>query len=243
MKRMARLGCICFLYWFWLFPPPDLWEMWESRAAFARLFQAAVGIRVLCGFPHAAAFSTGFFVMGRFCFLTISLRGRRARSRYESATPLFQRLEETFERDRRREPNVYSDVVLRGLDYKVYAHSLLACSSAKELKESILSKQNVELAAFIGLDWADQQHVVCLQDAEGSSRETSTLDQTPEGLQAWIHQLRARFGGRPVAVAVEQARGALIYALMHVDFLHLYPVNPQTLAKLTAGVLSQRGQG
>ena len=95
-----------------------------------------------------------------------------------------------------------------------------------------MSKQNVEIAAFIGLDWADQQHAVCLQYAEDSSRETSTLDQTPEGLQAWIAQLRSRFGGRPVAVAVEQARGALIYALMHVDFLHLYPVNPQTLAKL-----------
>jgi transposase len=95
-----------------------------------------------------------------------------------------------------------------------------------------LSKQNVEIAAFIGLDWADQQHAVCLQDADNPSRETSTLDQTPEGLQKWIDQLRARFGGRPVAVAVEQARGALIYALMHVDFLHLYPVNPQTLAKL-----------
>jgi len=95
-----------------------------------------------------------------------------------------------------------------------------------------LSKQNVELAAFIGLDWADEQHAVCLQGAGESRREISTLDQTPEGLQAWIHQLRARFGGRPVAVAVEQARGSLIYALMHVDFLHLYPVNPQTLAKL-----------
>ncbi len=95
-----------------------------------------------------------------------------------------------------------------------------------------MSKQNVELAAFIGLDWADEQHAVCLQGAGESRREISTLDQTPEGLQAWIHQLRARFGGRPVAVAVEQARGSLIYALMHVDFLHLYPVNPQTLAKL-----------
>ena len=95
-----------------------------------------------------------------------------------------------------------------------------------------MSKQDVEIAAFIGLDWADQQHAVCLQPADNSSRETSTLDQTPEGLQTWIDQLRARFGGRPVAVAVEQARGALIYALMHVDFLHLYPVNPQTLAKL-----------
>jgi transposase len=95
-----------------------------------------------------------------------------------------------------------------------------------------LSKQPVELAAFIGLDWADEQHTVCLQEAGTTGREPSELDQTPETLQAWIQQLRARFGGRPVAIAVEQARGALIYALMHVDFLHLYPVNPQTLAKL-----------
>src|SRR5438094_492968 len=96
-----------------------------------------------------------------------------------------------------------------------------------------MSKQNVELAAFIGLDWADQTHVVTLQEAGSDRRrENFTLDQTPEALQTWIHQLRIRFGGRPVAIAVEQARGALIYALMHVEFLHIYPVNPQTLAKL-----------
>jgi len=95
-----------------------------------------------------------------------------------------------------------------------------------------LSKQLVDLAAFIGLDWADEQHAVCLQETGTTRREPLKLDQTPEALQAWIQQLRARFGGRPVAIAVEQARGALIYALMHVDFLHLYPVNPQTLAKL-----------
>ncbi len=95
-----------------------------------------------------------------------------------------------------------------------------------------MSKQPVELAAFIGLDWADEQHAVCLQEAGATRREALKLDQTPEALQAWIQQLRARFGGRPVAIAVEQARGALIYALMHVDFLQLYPVNPQTLAKL-----------
>lgn len=95
-----------------------------------------------------------------------------------------------------------------------------------------MSKRPVELAAFIGLDWADQQHAICLQEAGATRREPLKLDQTPEALQAWIQQLRARFGGRPVAIAVEQARGALIYALMHVDFLHLYPVNPQTLAKL-----------
>ena len=95
-----------------------------------------------------------------------------------------------------------------------------------------MSKGNVELAAFVGLDWADQKHAVTLQEAGRDQRYRFTLDHTPEALQSWIQSLRDRFGGRPVAIAVEQKRGALIYALMHVEFLHLYPVNPVTVAKM-----------
>ena len=69
-------------------------------------------------------------------------------------------------------------------------------------------------------------------DAAGSATvESQILDQKPESLQAWIGQLRQRFAGRPVALALEQSRGSLLYALMNVDFLLLYPVNPQNLAK------------
>jgi transposase len=95
-----------------------------------------------------------------------------------------------------------------------------------------MSKSNVEIAAFVGLDWADQKHVVTLQETGSQRKERFTLDHTPESLQNWIEQLRQRFGGSVVAIAVEQTRGSLIYALMHVEFLHLYPVNPQTVAKL-----------
>jgi transposase len=98
--------------------------------------------------------------------------------------------------------------------------------------EIVLSDQNIEFVAFLGLDWADQQHVVHLQKAGSNSRERFPLNQTPEALQSWIQDLRSRFGGRPVAIAVEQSRGALIYALMHVEFLHIYPVNPVMIAKL-----------
>ena len=94
-----------------------------------------------------------------------------------------------------------------------------------------MSKPNVEIAAFIGLDWADQTHVVTLHEVDTDKRQRFTLDQTPEALQNWIQLLRSRFAGRPVAIAVEQKRGALIYALMHVEFLQLYPVNPQTLSQ------------
>src|SRR5215472_6074729 len=96
----------------------------------------------------------------------------------------------------------------------------------------MMSKQNVEIAAFVGLDWADKKHAVTLQESGNDRRHRFTLDHTPEALQSWIQSLRDRFGGRAVAIAVEQKRGALIYALMHVEFLHLYPVNPVTVAKM-----------
>lgn len=95
-----------------------------------------------------------------------------------------------------------------------------------------MSKDTVEFAAFVGLDWADQKHAVVLQEAGSDQRHRFDLDHTPEALQNWIQSLRDRFGGRPVAIALEQKRGALVYALMHVEFLHLYPVNPVTAAKM-----------
>jgi transposase len=95
-----------------------------------------------------------------------------------------------------------------------------------------MSKDSLEIAAFVGLDWADQKHVLSLREAGSTETQRSSLEQTPEALQSWLHDLRQRFKGRPVAVAVEQTRGALIYALMHAEFLHIYPVNPQTLAKM-----------
>jgi hypothetical protein len=64
-----------------------------------------------------------------------------------------------------------------------------------------------EIAAFIGLDWADQQHVICLRAAGCDQVESLVVDQKPESLQAWIQQLRLRFGGRPVAIILEQSRG------------------------------------
>ena len=47
----------------------------------------------------------------------------------------------------------------------------------------------------------------------------------------WAQALRARFGGRPIAVCVEFSKGPFVYALQHYDFLVIYPVNPTTLSK------------
>jgi transposase len=80
------------------------------------------------------------------------------------------------------------------------------------------------------LDWADQQHAICLYEVATGQSTVSRLEQKPEALQDWLSQLRQRFGGAPVAIVLEQARGAVIYALLSADFVRLYPVNPQSLA-------------
>jgi len=88
-----------------------------------------------------------------------------------------------------------------------------------------------DFAALVGIDWADKEHALCLRDAASDQRERAKLPQTPEAIAAWAAQLRARFGGLPVAICLEQSRGPLIYALLKYDFLTLFPVPPKTLAK------------
>src|SRR5437762_11648667 len=88
-----------------------------------------------------------------------------------------------------------------------------------------------QYAAFIAIDWHDQKHVLSLQLAGQTKKATGTLEQKPEGIGPWVAKLRERFGGRPVAIAVEQSRGALIHALLTYDFIVIYPLHPTTVAK------------
>jgi transposase len=86
-------------------------------------------------------------------------------------------------------------------------------------------------AAFIGLDWADAKHDICLQAAGTERREFLVLEHRPEAIDAWVQTLRTRFNGQPVAVCLELNKGPIVSALRAYDFLVLFPVNPLTLAK------------
>lgn len=79
-------------------------------------------------------------------------------------------------------------------------------------------------AAFFGIDWADQQHEVAELDKEAVHH--CTLLHTPEAIEAWAQELLVRFGGRSVAVCLEQAQGGLLAALQPYSHLVLFPINP-----------------
>jgi transposase len=88
----------------------------------------------------------------------------------------------------------------------------------------------VDYAAYIGLDWGSEKHSVALKIAGSNAIESYMLKQTPEDLHAWLFKLRDKFGGRPVAVAIEQTKGAVIHALLGYDFVHIFRINPKSLA-------------
>ena len=93
-------------------------------------------------------------------------------------------------------------------------------------------RREPQFAAFVGIDWADQKHVWGLQAVGSEKRESGELEHTPEAVEAWVGQLCQRFGNRPIAVAVEQLRGALVYMLAKYEPLHLFPVPPTMSASM-----------
>ncbi len=88
-----------------------------------------------------------------------------------------------------------------------------------------------QFAAFIGIDWADSKHDLCLRKSGSHHRESSSLTHTAEAIEAWANALRRRFGGKPVAICLELNKGPLVYALSKYDFMVLFPVNPLTVAR------------
>jgi hypothetical protein len=60
-----------------------------------------------------------------------------------------------------------------------------------------MQEQASTFAAFIGIDWADRKHDVCMQVPGAPGPEASVLEHRPTAIDAWARQLRERFGGRP----------------------------------------------
>jgi transposase len=89
--------------------------------------------------------------------------------------------------------------------------------------------EKIEYAAWIGLDWGSYKHAICLQPTDSKVVERCILEQKPEALHGWFMNLLARFGGRKVAIAIEQTRGAVIHFLLGLDHVHIFPIHPKSL--------------
>ncbi len=87
-----------------------------------------------------------------------------------------------------------------------------------------------EFTAYIGIDWSDTKHDICIQPAGGSEREFDRIAHRPKDIEQWAYAMHQRFGG-PIAVVLELSKGPLVSALQCYDFFVLFPINPSMLAK------------
>ena len=94
---------------------------------------------------------------------------------------------------------------------------------------------------FVGIDWADTKHDVCLQAAGTTQRIFEQFLHRPAEIEVWVQSLRSRFSG-PIAIAIELSKGPIISALQKHDDIVIYPINPSTLAKYRVAFTPSRAK-
>lgn len=105
-----------------------------------------------------------------------------------------------------------------------------------------MQKEPKEYAAFIGIDWADRKHDVCLATARAGKRERSVVEHRPAAIRQWAEALRARFPNGLIAVCLELSQGPIVSALLEYDFFVIFPVQPATLARYRTAFTTSRAK-
>jgi transposase len=88
----------------------------------------------------------------------------------------------------------------------------------------------IQFAALVAIDWADQAHVWAMEIAGQEKLHTGSFAHTPECVEVWAAGLAERFSNQLVAVAIEQSRGPLVFMLAKYSHLVIFPVHSSTLA-------------
>ncbi len=91
-------------------------------------------------------------------------------------------------------------------------------------------RKEYDYSAYVGIDWADSKHDICIQSRASDSREFDIIKHCSEAIDAWVKGLHKKYGGY-IAVAVELSKGPIVSALQKYDFIDIFPINPSTLAK------------
>lgn len=87
-------------------------------------------------------------------------------------------------------------------------------------------------AACIGWDWGCQKHAIALREAGSPKVSHLDLPATPEAVHGWLNEIEARFGGRPVAVALEGTKGPVFSQLLDRPWIRIYGVHPATAKRV-----------
>jgi transposase len=84
------------------------------------------------------------------------------------------------------------------------------------------------MRCFVGLDWAKNEHAVCVIDETGRIRNQLRAAHSTEGLAALILSLRKFEQAEPLQVGIERPSGLLVDTLIEAGF-QVVPIHPNAL--------------
>jgi len=96
-------------------------------------------------------------------------------------------------------------------------------------------------SAYIGIDWADSKHDICLQAANEAKRKFSVIEHKVDKIDEWVESLLKQYKA-PIAIAIELSKGPIINALQKYDCFVIFPINPSTLATYRLAFKSSRAK-
>lgn len=96
---------------------------------------------------------------------------------------------------------------------------------------------------FVGIDWAQDSHEICVLDTEGNVKASFRVEHTYEGLKFLCNKLRELAHGdlTKIGCALETNRGLLVNSLLAEGF-NVYPINPREVdnRRKTSGAKTDR---
>jgi hypothetical protein len=99
---------------------------------------------------------------------------------------------------------------------------------------------------FVGVDWAEVHHDICVLDEAGDVLARKRIPDTLEGVRA-LHELLAPYAeeSNQVIVGIEKDRGLIVTAMLGANY-HVYALNPLSVARyrerhVTSGSKSDPG--
>ena len=84
---------------------------------------------------------------------------------------------------------------------------------------------------LIGIDWADKKHDICEHIVGTKNFAYSVISSKPESVHQWAISLKKRYPKKPIAIACELKKGALISVLSQYKHITLFTINPASVSK------------
>jgi len=100
------------------------------------------------------------------------------------------------------------------------------------MSNQTLSAVAPAIAAYLGWDWSDRKHDLCLRLAGQPKGTHLQLPAEPAAIHQYLQQLHQRWPHQKLVVCLEASRSALLPIFSaYLDWLLVYAINPKTLAR------------